>query len=443
MVESYIGRIQQYDSLYNAFITTRYKDALKEAEVIERRIRNGIYLGPLDGIPFALKDIIHVKGVRCTAGSKILRNFVPKKDAYCVSKLKNAGAILIGTTNLNEFASGITGINPHYGNSRNPWNRDRISGGSSGGSCVSVSVGMVPFSLGTDTGGSIRVPSAYCGIVGIKPTYDIISRDGIINLAPALDHIGCMTRSSWDAAVVLKVLIQDSRFKYNSKCVDSLSDIIAGSSEKAKKLTLGIPSDYFLDSTEPEIEKCLHKFLNIMESSNCAVNCVSIEGTKQIYKTWKCIRLSEASEQHRKWIFGRGAEYSPEVREMINEGLEIRAVDYIYSFRLKNRLTQDFLRTLKKADVLVTPTIGITAPKFSSFKTETEKLNLRRALLKNSIPFNLNGFPAVTIPVGFDRFGIPVGIQIIGKPYHEGTILSVANTFEKKNNSLDKFIPKI
>lgn len=425
------------------FITTRFKEALREAEVIEQRIRKGIYLGPLDGIPFTLKDIIHVKDVKCTAGSKILRNFIPKKDASCVSKLKNAGAILIGTTNLNEFASGITGINPHYGNSRNPWNKDRISGGSSGGSCVSVSVGMAPFSLGTDTGGSIRVPSSYCGIVGIKPTYDAINREGIINLAPSLDHLGCMSRSSTDAALILKILIENSRFYRNSMALDSLSEFKGGVDEKVKKLVLGIPNDYFLDCVEPEIENCFYKFINIMESHNYIVNCVSVEGTKRIYKTWKCIRLSEASVQHKKWIFSRVDDYSSEVREMIYEGLDIRAVDYIQSLRLKNQLAKNFLKTLKRADVLVTPTIGITAPKFSSFRKELVKLKLRRSLLNNCIPFNLNGFPAITIPVGFDRFGIPVGVQIIGKPYQEAIIISVANAFEQVNNSLKKFIPKI
>ena len=438
-----IDKIELYNPSYNAFITTRFKEALREAEVIERRIRKGIYLGPLDGIPFTLKDIIHVKDVKCTAGSKILRNFFPKKDASCVFKLKNAGAILIGTTNLNEFASGITGINPHYGNSRNPWNKDRISGGSSGGSCVSVSVGMAPFSLGTDTGGSIRVPSSYCGIVGIKPTYDAINREGIINLAPSLDHLGCMTRSSTDAALVLKILMEDSRSYRNSTALNSLSEFKDGIKEKEKKLVLGVPSDYFLDCVEPEIENCFYNFINIMESSNYVVNRVSIDGTKRIYETWKCIRLSEASEQHKKWIFSRGNEYSSEVRKMIYEGLDIRAVDYIQSFRFKNKLTKNFLKTLKKADVLITPTIDITAPKFSTFRKELVQSRLRRNLLKNCIPFNLNGFPAITIPVGFDRSGIPVGVQIIGKPYQEAIIISVANAFEQMNNSLKKFIPKI
>jgi aspartyl-tRNA(Asn)/glutamyl-tRNA(Gln) amidotransferase subunit A len=195
LVEDSFNQIKEYNPTFNAFITILEKAALREAETTEKRVKKGHYKGPLDGIPYSLKDIIYVKGVRCTAGSSILKHFFPKRNAECVSQLRRAGSIIVGTTNMNEFASGITGINPHYGSSINPWNKDHISGGSSGGSCVSVSCGMVPFSLGTDTGGSIRVPSAYCGVVGMKPTYDLISRDGIINLAPSLDNIGCITRS--------------------------------------------------------------------------------------------------------------------------------------------------------------------------------------------------------------------------------------------------------
>jgi aspartyl-tRNA(Asn)/glutamyl-tRNA(Gln) amidotransferase subunit A len=372
-----------------------------------------------------------------------LKNYIANRNAACISKLKKAGAIIIGTTNLNEFASGITGINQHYGSSKNPWNKDHISGGSSGGSCVSVSAGMVCFSLGTDTGGSIRVPSAFCGTVGLKPTYDLIARDGVINLAPSLDHIGCITRSAWDAALVLKVLMQNKPSMRDDKAANSLDNMIHKNVSRKEGLLIGIPDDYFFENTDRDIVKCFNKFVKIIESSGNNVKSISIKGTNLIHPTWTYIRLAEAAEQHRKWIMTRATEYSAEVRTMIRKGLKISAVDYISACKLKNQLRNNFLEALKIADVLVLPSTNITAPKFSSFTNEDEKVSIRNALLRNSIAFNVTGLPAVNIPVGLDRFRIPVGVQIVGKPCDEATILSVGNEFEQKYNSVDRFIPPI
>ena len=205
LIEFCFDRIRKFNPLLNAFITIiDEEDAYNNARIAEREISQGNYRGPLHGIPFSIKDIIYVKDIRCTAGSKILSGYVPKADATCIKKIKKAGAILLGTNNLNEFASGITGVNPYYGNTKNPWNMSRISGGSSGGSAVAVSTGMAWISLGTDTGGSIRVPSSLCGVVGLKPTYGRVSKYGVVPLAPSLDHVGCVTRSAWDAAAVLE-----------------------------------------------------------------------------------------------------------------------------------------------------------------------------------------------------------------------------------------------
>jgi aspartyl-tRNA(Asn)/glutamyl-tRNA(Gln) amidotransferase subunit A len=279
-------------------------------------------------------------------------------------------------------------------------------------------------------------------VVGIKPTYDTISRDGIIPLAPSLDHIGIISRSCWDTGVVLKILVEDSCFN-NSYIKGTLENFIKGNDNRVRKMILGIPARYFLENVEPELAKCFYRFLDVMESINYENAAVSIEGTRHIYRTWRNIRLTEASELHMKQVINRRAEYSPEVRKMIDEGLKIPAVDYIHSCLLKNQVTENFHKALKKVDVLVTPTTNISAPEFNRFVTESEELNLRIALLKNSIPFNINGFPAINIPVGFDRFGVPVGIQIIGRPRDEGKILTVGSAFEHEFNSLRKFTPTI
>jgi len=303
---------------------------------------------------------------------------------------------------------------------------------------------MVPFSLGTDTGGSIRVPSAYCGVVGIKPTYDLISRNGIINLAPSLDNIGCITRSAWDAAVVLKNLIEKDRLFHYPKISNSGEDIFEEIGHKYRKLVVGIPHDYFLDETDLEIVRGFYKFVNVIESSGNRIKIVSIKGINKIKSAWTSIRLAEASEQHLSWIRSKASEYSEEVRTMIENGLNIFAVDYIHSYRFKNEIRNNFLKSLKIADILVLPTTTVTAPKCSSFLRDNEESSkIRSALLRNNIPFNITGLPSVSIPVGVDRFKIPIGVQIVGKPYQEGTILSIAFAFEQKSNSLAKFIPPI
>src|SRR5919199_2559909 len=205
LIEVCLNRIKKFDPILNAFISVIDEKILYEqAQIAEKEIKSGTYYGPLHGIPFSIKDIFYANGIRCTMGSKIFSNNISHVDATAVKRLERAGAILIGTNNLNEFASGITGINPFYGSSKNPWDISRISGGSSGGSAVAVATGMVPFSLGTDTGGSIRVPSSLCGVVGIKPTFGRVSKHNVFPLSPSLDHVGCITRSVWDTSVVME-----------------------------------------------------------------------------------------------------------------------------------------------------------------------------------------------------------------------------------------------
>lgn len=207
LIEICLDRIKKFNPILNAFITVIDEETLyNQSQIAEREIKHGKYYSPLHGIPFSIKDILYAKGVRCTVGSKIFSNYIPSVDATAVKRIKKAGAILIGTNNLNEFASGITGINYFYGSSKNPWNTSRISGGSSGGSAAAVATGMVPISLGTDTGGSVRVPSSLCGVVGMKPTYGRVSKHNVFPLSPSLDHVGCITRSAWDTSVVMEYI---------------------------------------------------------------------------------------------------------------------------------------------------------------------------------------------------------------------------------------------
>jgi aspartyl-tRNA(Asn)/glutamyl-tRNA(Gln) amidotransferase subunit A len=445
LVEVCLKRINKFNPSLNSFITVTNERANKDAEIIEKEIRQEINRGPLQGIPFSIKDIISAKGVRCTAGSKSMSNHISKVDATIVARMRKAGAILLGTNNLNEFASGITGINPYYGSSKNPWNIHRISGGSSGGSAVAVATGMVPVSLGTDTGGSIRVPSSLCGVVGLKPTYGKISKYGVMDLAPSLDHVGCITKSAWDAAVVLQIISgQDPRDLFtDNNNIPGHTRIIA--ENKNKKLSVGLPRQFFFDYLQEDVKKIINNFIDTIRLSHSIFE-INIGKTDKIHESWIPIRFAEATEIHSKRFKTKPDDYSKDVRKMLLEGTKIAAIDYIRAHKLRNEIRNEFLRSLKKVDVIVVPTTILTAPRFDELHVNNingKLIETREALLKNTIVFNSTGLPAINIPVGLTKDGMPVGVQIVGSLFEEEKILSMAYTYECNNNSLNKFVPPL
>ncbi|MGC2668950.1 MAG: amidase [Candidatus Nitrosopolaris sp.] len=447
LIEFCFDRIRKFNPSLNAFITViDEEDAYNNARIAEREISQGNYRGPLHGIPFSIKDIIYAKGIRCTGGSKILSKYIPKTDATCVKKIKEAGAILLGTNNLNEFASGITGVNPFYGNTKNPWNMSRISGGSSGGSAVAVSTGMACISLGTDTGGSIRVPSSLCGVVGLKPTYGRVSKHGVVPLAPSLDHVGCVTRSAWDAAAVLECISgwDSSDHISNHKKVPPYTKIIETSNFGG--ISIGVPNDYFFDYVHPEVESLFYQFLESIKSLGYKVFDLDLQNTERYYNTWRKIRYAEAPEIHAHWLKTRKEDYSEEVREKLIQGTKISAVDYIHAMRIINeKIKKELLAMLRqKIEIIAVPTTIIPAPRFDELTVSDicgTVLQTREALLRNTIVFNSTGFPAVSIPIGLTKDNMPVAVQMIGPPFREEKILSVAYNYECMNNTGIKFMP--
>jgi aspartyl-tRNA(Asn)/glutamyl-tRNA(Gln) amidotransferase subunit A len=405
----------------------------------EKRIKEGLYKGPLDGIPFSVKDNIYVNGLKCTAGSKILEQFYPMRDASCVDVLRKAGAIVLGTTNMNEFASGITGVNPIYGSSRNPWNKEHISGGSSGGSCVSVSAGMVAFSIGTDTGGSIRVPASFCGVAGLKPTYGKISSEGVIALAPSLDHIGIITRNVIDTSTIFKIITNLNRDD-GVKIYNYRGSTIRKTMSNRKKIVIGCPDNYFLNDLNPRILKCFERFIETITSLGYRVKNISLNATEKIERAWTTIRLAEASEQHAKFQ-RKSSEYSDEVATMLKMGKKIPAVRYIQSCKFRSEMIKICDKIFSTIQIMITPTTPITAPSFAAIEDPKKSLEIRQLLLRNVIPFNLIGFPALNIPLGLDKNNVPIGAQLIGKPNCEDQILLFANDIQNKKNY--KFIPRI
>lgn len=445
LTEFCLDRIRTLNKSLNAFITVAdEKDAFNNAGLAENEIRRGNYRGPLHGIPFSIKDIIYAKGIRCTGGSKILSEYIPQTDATCFKKIKKAGAIFLGTNNLNEFASGITGVNPFYGDTKNPWNLSRISGGSSGGSAVAVSTGMTTIALGTDTGGSLRVPSSLCGVVGLKPTYGRVSKHGVFPLAPSLDHVGCITRSAWDAAAILECISGWDPYDQASsrRKIPQYTKIVNKSN--AKGLAVGIPKAYFFDYVDSEVGRLFNQFVDNLKSLEYKVSDIGLQNYQKYSKTWRDLRYPEATAVHEDWFKTRAEGYSLEVRKMLIIGTKVSAVDYLQAKKIiEVELKKELLTILKEmVDVIIVPTTIIPAPRFEELDVIDiggTLMQTREALLRNTILFNSTGFPAISIPIGLTKDNMPVGAEIIGPPFGEERILSLAYNYECMNRTHVKF----
>ena len=441
LVDACIERIEKLNPKLNAFITILDQPARRKAQHADSLIKQGKYLGPLHGIPISLKDLIYIKGVRSTSGSKILADFVPDYDSTITRSLREAGAVIIGTNNLHEFASGITGINPHYGPSKNPWDPSRMSGGSSGGSAVAVSSGMSLASIGTDTSGSIRVPSSLCGIFGLKPTYGRISKHGVMPLAPSIDHIGPLAKSAWDIAAVLKVVAGYDTCDTSSANVpvpDYLREI--SSSDKrnnnysSNKFKVGIPKQFFFDIIEPKVMEIFREFVDRLRGCGIAAANVDVDGTEKIFETWRPIRLSESAAIHSEWIASRRQDYGQDVIRMLDKGLEITAVDYIKALLKRRQEIKDaFLKAMSEYDALLVPTTIIPAPFLDEVEVNIEgrTTEVYFSLSRLTTVFNITNLPALNIPAGLVDSKLPVGVQLVGRPFDEARILKIAYRYEQ------------
>ena len=440
--------------MLNAFITVLEDSARQDAKNADSIIKEGKYRGPLHGIPVSLKDLIYVKGARSTSGSKILSNFVPQYDSTVVKRLKEAGAIIVGMNNTHEFACGITNINPHYGSSKNPWDINRMSGGSSGGSAVAVSAGMTPVSIGTDTSGSIRVPSSLCGLFGLKPTYGRVSKYGVQELAPSIDHIGPIDRSAWDIAPVLQTIAGYD--KLDSSTVDipvpDFTNTISGKKhsedKESNKFKVGIPVEFFFDVIDSKVMSIFEKFVSKLHGCGISTGRVHVQQTDKMIDSWRAIRLGESAAVHKEWIETRRKDYGDNVIVMLEKGMEITAVDYINAHKMRKEIRTAFLRAMTEYDALLVPTTIIPAPMLDQSTVNiNEKYNIEvyQALSRLTTVFDITGLPAMNVPAGFveeeKKNKLPIGVQLVGKPFDEETLLKISNIYDEHYRVYEDMIP--
>ena len=428
-----LGRIKKFNHKLNSFITVLDEEKIFEfAEQCDRRVKQNNFLDPLLGIPYSIKDMIHVKDIEFTAGSKFYANNISNSTASIVNILNKKGAILMGKNNLNEFASGITGKNSIFGDSKNPWDLSRISGGSSGGSAIAVATGMVVFSLGTDTGGSVRVPASLCGLVGMKPTYGVVSNSGVFPLSPSLDHVGWLTRSVWDSNTIFEGLCNYKNFMKVKK-----NAMLYNKHLNISTLVVGIPNGYFIKVIDHRIKKMFIDFLKIVLESPIVVKNFNIKYTNNFFSSWKKVRLYEASKVHAKRLESNECQFGSDVVKMLAEGTHITINEYNQAKKQIEKIKDEFMKVFKSGiNTILLPTTVILAPKLrtTDIKIDDLQMNVRKSLLRNTVVFNSMGIPAITIPFGFvSEKGImlPVGLQIIGPPYGDHLVLFAAHKIEE------------
>jgi aspartyl-tRNA(Asn)/glutamyl-tRNA(Gln) amidotransferase subunit A len=433
LTEEILEQIDRLNPQINAYISVLRAQALSDAKRAEKEISRSNYLGMLHGIPVAVKDNIEIENVMCTAGSKILENNIAKHDSTVVSKLKAAGAIIVGTTNLHEFASGATSINPFYGAVKNPWDPQRIAGGSSGGSAAAVAAGLAFAALGTDTSGSVRIPAALCGVVGLKPTFGRVSNYGVIPLSSSLDHVGIITRNVLDASLVLQEISGYDQLDRSSIKSDS-KDFTSSIEKSISGIRVGVIKEYFHDVLIDEVRDAFSNFTSRLTDLGVSVVDIELPSIKQIQTVWSCIRFSEASAFHSEWMKTRASDYGADVLAKLKFGLSYSAVEYIKSLESMTKLREDFPTNFKSVDLMITPAIPMIAPKIDETKIRigNEDYDVYSLLTRLGFPFNVLGAPAIVIPVASSKEGLPIASQIIGPPLREDIILRVANQYEQK-----------
>jgi aspartyl-tRNA(Asn)/glutamyl-tRNA(Gln) amidotransferase subunit A len=433
LVDACLKEIEAHDDSLHAFISVYGENARSVAYAAETMATAGHLVGPLHGVPIALKDNIAVEGLATTAGSKILADWKPAADATVVERLRGAGAIILGKTNMHEFAWGGTTANPHYGVARNPWNTDRFPAGSSGGSGIAVAARMSYGALGTDTGGSIRLPSAVNGIVGIRPTIGRVSNFGVVPLAWSMDTVGPMTRTVADCASMFTVLAGHDPRDAGSVAeptVDYSRDLDRG----VRGLRIGIVPGYFFEHLQPAVHDSVQAAITTLEGLGAHVVEVDIDHIHGNISAQLTIESCEPSTYHQAWLRERPEDYGEDVRLLLEMGELHLATHYLQAQRYRALLREQFLDAFRSVDVFVCPTLPFTATPVGADKVEIEpgeEEDMLSAIMQFTGVSSLTGLPALAVPCGFDPDGLPIGMQVIGRPFDEVTLFRLGAAFQE------------
>ena len=452
ITKAYIDRINEKEKDVQAFVTTLTEDATKKAEEIQSKIENGEIKGELAGIPIGIKDNICTKGIKTTCSSKMLENFVSPYDATVMEKINNENMIDLGKLNMDEFAMGGSTEHSYFKKTRNPWNLNKVPGGSSGGSAAAVASNMVPWALGSDTGGSIRLPASFCGVVGLKPTYGIVSRYGLVAFASSLDQIGPITKDVQDAAMLLNIIAGHDEKDTTSRDIEKV-DYTKALKNDVKGLKIGVPKEFFGEGINEEVKENLQKAIETYKELGAEVEEFSLDIAKYALATYYIIACAEASSnlgrfdgirytyrtkeyKNLKDLYkkSRSEGFGPEVKRRIILGTYVLSSGYYDAYykkaqQVRTLVMNEFNKAFEKYDVILTPTSPTVAFDIGSKTSKPLEMYLTDIC---TVSINIAGLPAISIPCGVDKEGMPVGMQLIGNKFCEETILNTAYTFEQK-----------
>ena len=462
ILESYCNRINEKEPEVEAFVTTYLEEAKAEAQKVQEKLDNGEDFGEYAGIPIGIKDNLCMKGTKTTCSSKMLENFVSPYDATVIEKLKDENIISLGKLNMDEFAMGSSTESSYFKKTKNPWNLNKVPGGSSGGSAAAVAANMVPWALGSDTGGSIRQPASLCGVVGLKPTYGLVSRYGLVAFASSLDQIGPITKDVRDSAMLLSLIAGHDEKDTTSEEIEK-KDYIKALKNDVKGLKIGVPKEFFGEGINEEVKKELTKAIEIYKELGAEVEEFSLDVAKYALATYYIIACAEASSNlgrfdgirygyrtpeysNLKEIYkkSRSEGFGPEVKRRIILGTYVLSSGYYDAYykkaqQVRTLVSNEFSKAFEKYDVILTPTSPVTA--FNIGEKSNNPLEMYLADIC-TVSINIAGVPAISIPCGVDSEGMPVGMQLIGNKFEEEKILNAAYTFEQKVKFRENYKPE-
>lgn len=431
IAQATLERIEGLEPRLNAFITVTAGEALDAARRCDEELAAGRDRGPLHGIPLAVKDLYDTAGVRTTSGSKILADRVPDQDATSVRKLREAGAVIVGKTNLNEFACGVTTTNAHYGDTCNPWDLSRTPGGSSGGSGAAVAAGLCTVATGSDTGGSIRIPAALCGVVGLKPSYGRISCQGVMPLSWEQDHPGPITRTVYDAALMLEAMAgwdAADPASVDRPVPDYAVELDAG----IKGRKLGVDWEFALNGISTEVRAAFEAALEVLAGLGAEVVDVHLPGLTEGMSAGLIMWRAEAAAVHEEWLRTRGEEYDPLVRPRLESAMAVTGADYARVQRARRQLNRDLEGMFGQVDLLAKPMCAVAAPPHGASQVEVggQEFDVLAGLTRYSRVFNFTGLPSISVPCGFSSEDLPLGLQLVGPMFDEAGVLQAAYAYE-------------